>query len=55
MYFDASDVGLGAEDVDARAIRFQETVDRLPTFIGASAPVRIGERVLSRYNDLRSD
>ncbi len=44
-----------ADDVDARAIRFQETVDRLPTFIGASAPVRIGERVLTRYNDLRSD
>ena len=42
-------------DLDARALRFQETVDRLPTFVGAPAPVRIGERTVGRYQDIRND
>ena len=42
-------------DVDSRAIRFQETVDRLPTFLGEDAPTRIGNRVLANYSDTRSD
>ncbi|MGD2108503.1 MAG: hypothetical protein PVI86_03835, partial [Phycisphaerae bacterium] len=44
-----------AADVDSRAIRFQETVDRLPTFLGAQAPVRIGQRVIKPYGDVRGD
>ena len=44
-----------AQDVDARALRFQETLDRLPVFLGADEPVRIGERVLSNYTDIRND
>ncbi|MCH7993331.1 MAG: hypothetical protein IIB57_02695, partial [Planctomycetes bacterium] len=43
------------KDVDARAIRFQETIDRLPTFLGAEEPARIGSRVLATYNDVRND
>lgn len=46
---------LAGADVDSRAIRFQETVDRLPTFLGAPRPVRIGERVIKPYNDVRND
>ena len=42
-------------DIDARAIRFQETVDRLPTFLGERLPTRIGERVLGRYTDVQGD
>jgi hypothetical protein len=42
-------------DVDSRAIRFQETVDRLPTFLGADKPVRVGERVVKPYHDVRND
>jgi hypothetical protein len=44
-----------AEDVDSRALRFQETMDRLPTFVGARTPVRIGKRVLTKYHDVRND
>ncbi len=44
-----------AADVDTRALRFQETVDRLPTFLGEPSPVRIGERVLRKYRDVRND
>ena len=43
------------KDVDTRAIRFQETIDRLPTFLGAEKPARIGSRVLATYNDVRND
>ena len=43
------------KDVDTRAIRFQETIDRLPTFLGAEEPARIGSRVLATYNDVRND
>ena len=44
-----------AADVNSRAIRFQETVDRLPTFLGKSLPVRIGDRTVGSYLDVRSD
>jgi hypothetical protein len=44
-----------ARDVDSRALRFQETVDRLPTFFGEPVPVRIGERVIRRYSDVGND
>ncbi len=46
---------LRAADVDSRAIRFQETIDRLPVLLGKTLPVRIGERVISTYTDVRSD
>ncbi len=43
------------KDVDTRAIRFQETIDRIPTFLGDEEPARIGSRVLATYNDVRND
>jgi hypothetical protein len=46
---------LRAEDVDSRAIRFQETVDRLPTFMGEHQPVRVGDRVVGKYRDTLND
>jgi len=39
-------------ELDNRAIRFQETIDRLPTLLGQPEPVRIGERVMGRYKDV---
>ena len=44
-----------AKDVDTRAVRFQETVDRLPTFLGESKPVQIGQRYVGPYIDVRND
>jgi hypothetical protein len=44
-----------ARDVDSRALRFQETIDRLPTFLGAPVPSRIGDRTLTRYTDAHND
>jgi hypothetical protein len=41
--------------VDSRAIRFQETVDRLPSMFDGSLPRRIGRRTVGAYNDARSD
>ncbi len=46
---------LQARDVDSRAIRFQETIDRLPTVLGESTPVRVGPKTLTRYTDTRND
>ena len=43
------------QDVDSRAIRFQETIDRLPTFLGEPLPARIGDRTIARYLDTRND
>lgn len=51
----AEQAKLRAADVDKRAVRFQETVDRLPTFLGRQQPVRIGERVVRKYLDVRTD
>jgi hypothetical protein len=42
------------ETLEDRAIRFQETIDRTPTFLGADTPIRVGERLIARYNDLNS-
>jgi len=44
-----------AKDVDTRALRFQETLDRVPVYLGEPVPVRVGERVLGRYVDVRND
>ncbi|UCF34721.1 MAG: hypothetical protein JSV78_05330, partial [Phycisphaerales bacterium] len=46
---------LQVDDVNSRAVRFQETVDRLPMFMGERVPSRIGERVIARYGDVQSD
>ncbi len=46
---------LRAADVDSRAIRFQETVDRLPTFLGQPVPVLVGERVIGKYTEVHDD
>lgn len=40
---------------DDRALRLQETVDRLPMFLGQPSPTRIGERSLGLYKDLQSN
>ncbi len=46
---------LRARDADSRALRFQETIDRLPTLLGEPVPTRIGGRTLTRYTDVRND
>jgi len=46
---------LRTQDVDSRALRFQETIDRLPTFLGEPMPSRIGDRTLTRYTDAHND
>jgi hypothetical protein len=46
---------LRAADVSSRAIRFQETVDRLPMFLGETVPKRIGKRTVAKYDDFRGD
>jgi len=46
---------LRTQDADSRALRFQETIDRLPTFLGEPMPSRIGDRTLTRYADDRND
>ena len=44
------------ERIDERAIRFEETVDRLPSFLDpGSPPRRIGERHVGPYNNTRAD
>jgi hypothetical protein len=53
---EAAAAAIAAERVDKRAIRFEETVDRLPSFLKpGSAPQRIGERRVGAYNDTRAD
>jgi hypothetical protein len=42
-------------EVTSRALRFQETIDRLPTFLGAPEPVRIGQRVVRKFTDVNND
>ena len=46
---------LRTQDADSRALRFQETIDRLPTFLGEPTPSRIGDRTLTRYTDVHND
>jgi len=43
------------QDTDARAIRFQETIDRLPVLQGQPRPRRIGERTVGKYTDVNND
>ena len=43
------------QDTDSRAIRFQETIDRLPVLQGQPRPQRIGERTIGRYTDVNND
>lgn len=42
-------------DINARALRFQETVDRLPTFLGEPLPVEVGEGTVAPYADVQND
>lgn len=46
--------GLKSE-VDSKALRFQETLDRLPSMFGGGLPQRIGDAVLGGYTDARRD
>jgi hypothetical protein len=50
-----TDPALRLLDTDARAIRFQETIDRLPVLDGRGRPVRIGERTVGKYTDINND
>jgi hypothetical protein len=43
------------QDIDSRAIRFQETLDRLPAMTGEGMTSRIGGRVVSPYTDVVND
>lgn len=52
--------GVGAQfpdtsDVDERALRFQKTIDRLPTMLGEAKPARIGSRTVAKYSDVLND
>ena len=42
-------------EVDQKAIRFQETVDRMPCFFDRVLPQRIGQLVVGNYADARSN
>ena len=46
---------LRRQDADSRALRFQETIDRLPTFFGKPLPRRIGERTIAKLTDVNND
>ena len=41
--------------VDQKAVRFQETVDRMPCFFGKGPPQRIGQRIVGSYSDAGSN
>lgn len=43
------------DEVNEQAIRFQKTIDRLPTFMGRSRPETIGNSVIARYSDVLND
>jgi hypothetical protein len=43
------------QDADSRAIRFQETIDRLPTFFGEPLPRRIGAPTVAKLTDVNND
>jgi len=52
------DTGTAASiaEADAKAIRFEETVNRLPAFFNTRAPLdRIGERFVGKYEEARAD
>ncbi|MHC5111342.1 MAG: hypothetical protein ACYTHJ_15855, partial [Planctomycetota bacterium] len=46
---------LQLDSIDDRAIRFQETIDRLPMFMGAARPSTVGQGVTGKYTDVISD
>ena len=41
--------------VDRKALRFQETLDRMPSMFGGPLPQRIGQPVVGAYSDARSN
>ncbi len=41
--------------VDTRAVRFQETVDRMPCFFDNKLPQRIGQLIVGDYDNARND
>lgn len=43
------------QQLEAHAIRFQETFDRLDVFLGAAGPTRIGDRTVAKYRDFHGD
>ncbi|MBI4717458.1 MAG: hypothetical protein HY763_06615 [Planctomycetes bacterium] len=49
------EIDMRLRDVDSRALRFQETVNRLPLLRGERAPERLGDRVLGKYTDCRGN
>ncbi len=48
-------VNVSVEELENRALRFQETVDRLDTFLGAPSPSRITRQTVARYKDIHGD
>ena len=50
----AEQAKLRREDIDRRALRFQETIDRFPMLID-DPPQQIGSPVLAKYEDLLGD
>ncbi len=42
-------------ELDKRAIRFEETLDRFPALLGKSKPASVGQRVIGSYSDAYSD
>ncbi|MCC7291804.1 MAG: hypothetical protein IT449_07065 [Phycisphaerales bacterium] len=42
-------------ELDKRAIRFEETLDRFPSLLGKSKPASVGQRVVGSYSDAYSD
>jgi hypothetical protein len=55
---DRSDAGYGdsVAEAESKAIRFQETVNRLPSFFNRNAsPQRIGDRIIGSYREGRGE
>jgi len=46
---------LQLDEIDNRAIRFQETIDRLPMLLDEDVPRRIGGRTTASYTDFTTD
>ncbi len=49
------DPNIARAKINARALRFQKTIDRLPVFMGERDPRRIGESVTGKYTDVVND
>ncbi len=51
---DPTSMDMLVQDVSSRALRFQETIDRLPAILGE--PVRmVGPQIIGKYHDTRGD